>query len=267
MELFNDGFLSNLSEKVITGVKVEKLTSNDLYHIATVLGQISRTEDLYDVLFDKPNMMVTSKFGSVFTRDLGMFILMEHSKPRSFFAKTAGSNACVDLFMSQGVPLAFEGAKRLYGKTYNDWYIGEPDVNITIKCDIFLPNALASLELDPVSGEVTASNLYGLIRLRKNDVVFSPETISYIKENTPGWVGKHNPKKIDNTNNTSEVDIYNKCAPKLRAMILQGWIWGKQLQLNSDMITDIHDWDATAEKHSVFSGMAPQITNIGAFFK
>jgi hypothetical protein len=255
INIFDQGYLSDLTEKVLTGNKdFVKLTANQVYQIGTALGAISKVSNLYDTLFAEPDMAVPLLKGDVHTRDLGMFVLMDHTKARGYYMKSPGRTAPTDLFMSPGVPVALEGARRVYGKTYNSWYEDIKDLedkNEVIKTDMFLPWGLASHVIDPDTGNVENAPYYGIITLRRGGVTFTVDDINEIRNQTPGWLSKHGPKVVP------DYELYSKCSPRVRSLIIQGWIWGKQLQLNSDMITDIHDWDATSKPSKIFEGMTP----------
>ena len=251
MKIFEQGFLTQLYIDAYTKVKRDKLENHSLTRIASALGELSKHHDLYDLLFTQPQQTLET-YGNVTvnSKDLMAFVLLDHHLARGYFSKTPGSNACVDTTNSQGVPLALEGAKRLYDKSYMSWLPIGDDKEDLWKCDVFLPEALASLRLND-SSEIMQKDTYGLITLLKNNVSFTNNEIQEMRDATPNYLSAWHPPVIKNA------DIYNKCNKKVRALILGGWIWSEHLPYNPDMIYNIQDWDA-AIKPASFEGLKPK---------
>ena len=265
-DVFKEGFLTTLAETKLRDEKVEKLSKDQIARIATILGYLSKDHDLFNLLFEQPTQRMTVDNVVVNTADLRMFVILDHKFTRGYFVSTRGP-ATSDTTYSQGVPLALEGAKRLYNKSYMSWLDGLDlsDKNSAIRCDIFLPAHLASLDINDNTGEVVQGKTYGLITLYANSIKFPIEVINQIREQVPNWLATHTPRMVDaKCIDDSFGTYYNKCAQKMRSLILQGWIWGAGNNVRNDsMITDISDWDNIAPDTSKsFLGYSPTDSGI-----
>jgi hypothetical protein len=256
--IFAKGYLNNMATEVLTKVKIEKLENHSLTRIATILGHLSKDYDLYNVLFEQPNQELMVDNTKINTKDLASFVLMDHLTTRGYFARQAGGRAQNDTTNSQGVPLALEGAKRLYNKTYMSWLDGYDLSNIEqmFRIDIFLPGHLASIDID-AEGVPQKRKKHGLLVLLNNDINFPSSVINQIREQVPNYLTSPNPKLI----NADLIDgiygeLYNKCEHKLRCMLLQGWIFDPKCT-NDAMITNVLDWDSPAKPVS-FEGIMPK---------
>jgi len=259
--IFNEGYLTDLFTKRLNGDKLEKLSNQNLTHIATILGHISNEYALYSVLFEGPNQLLTVEGTQVNTKDLAAFVLMDHTFTRGYFAKTAGGKATSDTTNCQGVPLALEGARRLYGTPYMQWLEGYDlkDTNSMWKVDIFLPAQLGSIILDE-DGKPRLAEKYGLIVLYANKVDFPPTVINQLRKLIPGWQSITTPKMVEEGEIEGKYgSIYNKCGYRMRNLILRGWVW-QEATRNPDMITNILDWDNYPSRVS-FEGMMPATGN------
>lgn len=237
------GYLLNLATRVMSKEKLEakqKLNTDQLVRIATTLGYLSKDRNLYDVLFGGKHCEMESDGYKVDTRDLAMFVLLDWQYNRGYFMRYTGG-ATTDTRMGRGVPLAFEGARRLYNKSYMSW------TELPAKeCDVFLPHGFNSLELDE-SGKFVQSKEKGLLRLLKSDVDFSIEVVRQLREFIPNWATYHKPRMITKNalEDTELVDYWNELSHLCRCMILQGWIF-KHPSRHANMITDYRDWDKFA---------------------
>jgi hypothetical protein len=247
------GYLTNMFTNLLNGKKVDKLENHHLTHIATVLGEISRSYDLYSKLFEMENEEMMLGNTNINTKDLAAFVLMDHVFTRGYFSKSAAGKATSDTTNSQGVPLALEGAKRLYNKKYSSWIPKSTDRKDLWRCDVFLPADLASFHIDD-TGEVKQNELYGILNYYFNKIEILPEKIIEWRAIIPGWESKHHPPKMKGQIDTWD-KIYNSTAPKVRAMLLRGWIWQEACR-NSDMICDPLNWD-DFPKAIQFDGLKP----------
>jgi hypothetical protein len=262
-QFLRKGHLNRYFESLRKGQKPRKLENHDLTRIATILGHLARDYDLYNCLFESPNVELEVDGDLVNTKDLASFVLMDHTYTRGYFSKTAGKNATSDTTNCQGVPLALEGARRVFGKTYESWLDGVnlKDIDEMWKLDVFLPAQLGSLELG--SEGLQFCDKYGLLVLRYNEIDFPPDIINYLRDEIGNWATAINPRVVKvNEEEMSKklyyyLTTYNDCSHRMRSLILRGWVWNENV-CNSDMITNIMNWDE-APKGILFDGMKPKV--------
>lgn len=243
---FDEGYLQRMLTDKFNDKIIHKLENHELTRIATMLGELSHLGDIYNELFEQPNHTLLLNSITIQSKDLAAFVIMDHTFTRGYFAKQAGRKATLDTTNCQGVPLALEGAKRLYNKSYMSWIPDTTDLAKLMRLDIFLPAHLSSYEFNPL-GEVVSMDKFGLLRLYMGNTTFSSEIINQIREQVPTWLTTPSPKLIAFTKLDEEKygKIYNNCDHKLRCLILQGWVWSKPCA-NDAMIRNLSDWDAPA---------------------
>ena len=264
-KIFEKDYLKSIYWNLCNKKDFRKLENNSLTHIASALGHLDAQYDLYELLFEKPDQEIDLGKYSVYTKDLAAFVVMDHTYTRGYFAKPAASTAMVDTTNCQGVPLALEGAKRLYNKKYSSWLKGIDLANKedAWRLDIFLPSDLCSIELDE-EGETKVMDTLGLIRFYHNSIEFPIEVIQELRSRIANWQTAPNPRKIYKLSQEEEsatfftyADYYNRCAHKMRCLILRGWVWDEGVR-NDDMITNPLDWD-NHPKAIMFEGLKPQV--------
>lgn len=246
--IFQTGYLSNLANTVFLDDDREKLKNTDLTRIATILGTISRGCDLYNELFVLPDHVLNVDNIDVHSKDLASFVYMDHMFTRGNFAIQAGGKATSDTTNCQGVPLAFEGAKRLYNKKYSSWIttLDTKERDKIFRYDVFLPAGLGSYTIS--EDVVVPLDTYGLVSLLANEITFPDEVLTEFKKSYARWKIAPTPKIM--SGDTKYTRIYNRCEHKLRALILQGWIWQPACR-NADMITNISNWDTFSPEHTI----------------
>lgn len=238
--VLKDGYLTQIVETVFaTNGKnfKDKLSTSQLKRIATIYGHLAKDHDLYELLFEQPKQLLEVDGSKVHTRDLAMFTMMDHSFARGYYWKPDTSNATTDPSVNPGVPLAFMGARQVFGKKYMDWI---PDTNI-IRCDIFLPKGLNSMEINE-EGTPVSSEEVGLLAFYQSDIPCSLEDIRELRSLVPATKAAHSPRKVKGLSNTKLQNAYNKASKRMRCLLLQRWCWSGGSRC-ADMITDFRDWD------------------------
>jgi hypothetical protein len=253
MNFLTPGYLTDLSKKVMSGVKLtnkEKLTTEQLEQISRIYGLLAKDHDLYDLLFKQPNQILEG----INTSDLALFTYMDHAHSRGKYwkpigtAPTDGGNVC------HGVPLAFKGARTVFGKTYMSWFTNL-EVARYIECDIFLPYGLNSLEIKD-DGKAVLTDNAGLISLYlSDDIEWEAKDIRYLRDNLPNYA-KYVMGSVPKDTKIGEV--YCKCSILMRCLLAQGWCWTGGSR-GPDMITDFRDWDNFVPSvDKVMTGLTPK---------
>lgn len=260
--IFEKGHLSSMLQKLRNKQQCNKLENSSLTRIASILGHLDAKYDIYELLFENDNQELKVDNVLVNTKDLAAFVLMDHTYTRGYFAKQAGRTAMTDTTNCQGVPLAFEGSRRLNNKKYMSWLNGIDlsKLESAWKVDVFLPAHLGSITIGESGLELLKT--YGLIRFMHNEFDFPLDVIQEIREHVPTWQTNQSPKmvKIDKEIMHEEfitwAERYNNCAFRLRCLILRGWVWDEKCR-NSSMITNLLDWD-NYPKALMFDGLQPK---------
>jgi hypothetical protein len=261
--IFDKGYLRNFMSDRMNTKTMPKLQNHELTRIATALGSLSQHHDLYNLLFEQPDHVVEPEFTptGVHTKDLAAFVLLDHTLTRGYFAKSAATKSTSDTTNSQGVPLAFEGARRIYNKTYMSWLDNRDlsSISSAVRADIFLPAHLGSITIGPEGP--TNTKWIGLISLLHFKIKFPLEVITQLREQVSNYLVSPGPRVVDPKLIDGDYgEYYNKCGNKLRSMILQGWIYSPVCR-NADMITNIVDWDVPPAG-PIFDGLVPIIDDI-----
>jgi len=246
--LFTRGYLSYLAEKRMRGEDLtpkEKLNTDQLIRIATKLGHLAKDYDLYELLFESEPTTLEVDGTEIYTPDLTLFVLLDWTHQRGYFMQYQ-SGATSDTKMARSVPLALEGARRVFNKSYMSWL----DKNNPTRCDIFLPKGLTSH--GPAEGggfEVLPKGSRGLLVMRKHlsDVEITPEVIWELRDILgPQWASKRQPRLLKKSEFKQLPDnlglVWNNIDHLCRCMLAQTWIY-KYPSRNSNMITDFMDWD------------------------
>lgn len=247
--LFKRGYLSHTAETVFRGEKLEsyqRLDMGKLKQIATVLGHLAKEHDLYELLFESPAQTLEVDGKEIYTPDLTLFVLLDWTHQRGYFIKYSNGNAMSDTEFARSVPLALEGARRVFNKPYMSWL----DEDNPIRHDIFLPAGLASYEPDGDGGsKPRQKGKLGVALLRKHlsDVEITPEVVWELRDIIgPQWPAKRLPRLLKKTEfkqlpgNLGQV--WNNVDHLCRCMLAQTWIF-KHPSRHPNMITDFMDWD------------------------
>lgn len=234
----------------------EKLTTDDLIRIATILGHLAKDHDLYSLLFETSNKKLLVDGTTINTKDLMWFVILDNAYARGWFWNPKGKMTS-DTSVCAGVPLAFLGAKRVFNKSYSSWL--SEDLK---RVDIFLPQGLNTWRIDETGNQVleqksvSRGGEVGLIKLHMSN--YEVEDIHGIREQI--ILGSSKPRKVKGD------PIFNKCSYLLRCMIAQSWCWAAACR-NSDMITDYRDWDKLAPSvDASFQGLKPKKAKIAPGF-
>lgn len=274
--IFKEGFLTNITEKVLSGKTLlanEKLHSSELNRLATIYGHLSKEHNLYNLLFKEPAQLLEVDLDILHTRDLSMFTLLSHSKPRGWYWMPDKGGVTNDRTLSNAVPLAFLGARRVYDRHYSSWLhkIDMSDFNSVIECDIFLPYGLASLHIDPATGEVLKNKKQeqGLISLMQSNLEFDASTVHKIRAATTKWHSNRRPAMLRDFEQEDIQERWNASSTLIRCMLLQGWIFS-QPGAATEMITNYMDWDSLAinvdRTSTSMEGLEPTNINIAPGF-
>jgi hypothetical protein len=252
------GYLSSLLYTLYNKGKITKLENNTLTHIATILARLARDYDLYQLLFEDEDQVLEVEKRHIHSKDLAAFVLMDHTFTRGYFAKTAGRSAMSDTTNSSGIPLLFEGSKRLFNTSYMSW-LNKMSYK---QLDMFLPAQLNSYELNQ-DGEIVRAEKYGLLVYHNNNIEFDAEVIATLRSRVNKWDSNPTPAqiKVGKEDEDEEllrvIEIYNKSSYRMRNMVLQGWCWNKVCR-SSYMITNWNDWDAEPIRIDELAGLQPK---------
>ena len=263
------GYLSSMLHTLLNKGKVDKLENGNLTQLATILASFAHSYDPYKLLFEDDNQeMVYGKQNKyvINTKDLASFVLMDHMFTRGYFSKTAGRNAMSDTSNCQGVPLLFEGCKRLYNIKYSSWLKGVDlsDREQAVRVDIWLPAQLGTYSITSEGWE--PGTKHGLLAFTHNKVSLTDEIIQELRTLVPNWETAVSPRMIkineeelleSNPDLVRAVQIYNNSTHKMRNMILRGWVWSEVCR-NSSMICDWNNWDEMPKKFNELAGLPPK---------
>ena len=257
--LFSVGYLSSLAEAIYSNKKpTAKLDTAQLMRISTIYGHLAKKYDLYELLFEKPKQLYEVDGIEIHTRDLALFTMMSHDYARGYYWKPLG-RATSDPSTNNGVPLAFAGARRVFNKSYMSWLEGLERKDL-IRCDMFLPYGLASL--DWRTGEAHAE--YGLLNYTRNKdkIIWDLDDIAELREQVNDTF---RPKKVKSLENETLGNYYNKSTSSMRCLLTQYWCWREPSRC-TDMITDFRDWDNYAKSIDLpsteFIGLKSKSTDV-----
>ena len=261
MNIFTKGYLTNLAESIRNGEKIEKsqrLTTAQLKRISTIYGHLAKKYDLFELLFEKPNQELEVDGTVINTRDLANFTDMAHTVKRGYYWKPIGS-ATSDPSTNNGVPLAFEGARRIFGKTYMSW-LTDLDVKDYMRCDIFLPFGLSSYTINE-EGEAVVTDKPGLIRYyaSREELDWKISDIHDFRQAIGNW-NYFKPRVIikSRVENQKLANAYNNSNSPMRCLLLQAWCWHGRSRCK-DMITDFRNWDNfMVDADETFEGLRPK---------
>lgn len=261
MNIFTKGYLTNFAESIKNGETIERsqrLTTAQLMRISTIYGHLAKKYDLFELLFEKPNQELEVNGTVINTRDLANFTDMAHSVKRGYYWTPIGS-ATSDPSTNNGVPLAFAGARRVFGKTYMSW-LTDLDIKDYMRCDIFLPFGLSSYTVSE-EGEAVVTDKPGLIRyyVTREELDWKISDIHDFRQAVGNW-NYFKPKKVTKSivENQNLANAYNKSDSPMRCLLLQGWCWHRPSRCE-DMITDFRNWDnLMVDADQTFEGLKPQ---------
>ena len=238
------GFLQECAQTIISGAPLKpKLKTPQLERIAQLLGLLQhQTGDLYKALFEDKHQVYTLDKDEVSSEDLMWFVIMDHLYARGYYWAPDG-RATTDTIVNNSVPLAFLGAKRVCNKTYESWYPGDDALkDETVRCDIFLPHGLNSLQLNLETGEFNIPERAGIIALRRTSIDFDVETIYQLREYSKNPLTTSRPAAASESLLDRHAVVYNRCSPLTRCLLIQSWIYNGKSR-HDDQLNDYKNWD------------------------
>lgn len=254
IDVFEPGYLSDLTDKAMMGGKFNKLTIDNMFRVVEMFSSIKDTHVL-DI--DNKSGYRTESGKVAFGYDLKNIAMLMYSKPRGHYMLFDG-NQSSDTTLGAGVPIPLLAAKNYFHKKYMQAYMDFQDKdikydNITsiFRLDMLLGNAFRSTEVND-KGEIVLLNKTGLFTTPKHE--FTIGEVRKLREQclTRGIRG-YGTKMYKSDEDFAKV--FNGANNFIRHMITQSWIWHSEYR-NSDMIMCLTDWDRkTKDVDSTLEGL------------